>query len=89
MWARQSDPRFLSTLKRILYTPERGGLTSNVSSPLSQTAVMVLMPTQGLVYRYDVNKADDGVGGDEGTSVCARSGTPTAHSQGSMYDRGV
>lgn len=67
MWARQSDPRFLSTLKRILYTPERGGLTSNVSSPLSQTAVMVLMPTQGLVYRYDVNKADDGVGGDEGT----------------------
>ncbi|KIP11307.1 glycoside hydrolase family 15 protein [Phlebiopsis gigantea 11061_1 CR5-6] len=45
-----SDPRFLGTLKRILLTPERGGLTSN-----------------GLVYRYDVSKADDGVGGEEGT----------------------
>lgn len=27
----QSDPRFKGTLKRILKTPERGGLTSNVS----------------------------------------------------------
>jgi len=45
-----SDPRFVSTLKRILKTPERGGLTSN-----------------NLVYRYDVNKSDDGVGGEEGT----------------------
>lgn len=45
-----SDPRFLSTLRRILRSPERGGLTSN-----------------GLVYRYDVNKTDDGVGGEEGT----------------------
>ena len=26
-----ADPRFLNTLKRILLTPERGGLTSNVS----------------------------------------------------------
>ena len=26
-----SDPRFLSTLKKVLLTPERGGLTSNVS----------------------------------------------------------
>ncbi|OAX39910.1 glycoside hydrolase family 15 protein [Rhizopogon vinicolor AM-OR11-026] len=45
-----SDTRFVSTLKRILKTPERGGLTSN-----------------NLVYRYDVNKSDDGVGGEEGT----------------------
>ncbi|TFL03139.1 glycoside hydrolase family 15 protein [Pterulicium gracile] len=49
-----SDPRFVNTLKEILKTPERGGLTSN-----------------GLVYRYDVKKADDGVGGEEGTfSLC-------------------
>ena len=26
----QSDPRFLSTLKQVLKSPERGGLTSNV-----------------------------------------------------------
>ncbi|KAF5389662.1 hypothetical protein D9757_004099 [Collybiopsis confluens] len=45
-----SDPRFVSTLKQILKTPERGGLTSN-----------------NLVYRYDVKKTDDGVGGEEGT----------------------
>lgn len=45
-----SDPRFKGTLKQILRTPERGGLTSN-----------------NLVYRYDVNKASDGVGGEEGT----------------------
>ncbi|KAJ7438100.1 glycoside hydrolase family 15 protein [Mycena galericulata] len=45
-----SDPRFVTTLKHILRTPERGGLTSN-----------------NLVYRYDVNKSDDGVGGEEGT----------------------
>ncbi|KIK68510.1 glycoside hydrolase family 15 protein [Collybiopsis luxurians FD-317 M1] len=45
-----SDPRFISTLKQILKTPERGGLTSN-----------------NLVYRYDVHKTDDGVGGEEGT----------------------
>ena len=34
---RQSDPRFLSTLKRILLTPERGGLTSNVRLSLIRT----------------------------------------------------
>ncbi|KAI9463813.1 glycoside hydrolase family 15 protein [Boletus coccyginus] len=45
-----SDPRFVNTLKQILKTPERGGLTSN-----------------NLVYRYDVTKSDDGVGGEEGT----------------------
>ncbi|KDR77610.1 hypothetical protein GALMADRAFT_245757, partial [Galerina marginata CBS 339.88] len=45
-----SDPRFLSTLKQILKSPEKGGLTSN-----------------NLVYRYDVKKSSDGVGGEEGT----------------------
>ncbi|KAJ7841085.1 glycoside hydrolase family 15 protein [Mycena olivaceomarginata] len=45
-----SDPRFVNTLKQILKTPERGGLTAN-----------------NLVFRYDVNKSDDGVGGEEGT----------------------
>ncbi|PPQ68532.1 hypothetical protein CVT25_005454 [Psilocybe cyanescens] len=45
-----SDPRFMSTLKQIMKTPEKGGLTSN-----------------NLVYRYDTSKADDGVGGEEGT----------------------
>ncbi|RDB24439.1 Uncharacterized protein C4H3.03c [Hypsizygus marmoreus] len=45
-----SDPRFVNTLRQILKTPERGGLTSN-----------------NLVYRYDVRKTDDGVGGEEGT----------------------
>lgn len=45
-----SDPRFVSTLKRIMKTPEKGGLTSN-----------------NLVYRYDVKKSGDGVGGEEGT----------------------
>ncbi|EIM83391.1 glycoside hydrolase family 15 protein [Stereum hirsutum FP-91666 SS1] len=45
-----SDPRFLSTLKAILKTPERGGLTAN-----------------NLVYRYNTQESDDGVGGEEGT----------------------
>ncbi|KAH6907503.1 glycoside hydrolase family 15 protein [Coprinopsis sp. MPI-PUGE-AT-0042] len=45
-----SDPRFVSTLKRVMKTPEKGGLTAN-----------------NLVYRYDVRKSGDGVGGEEGT----------------------
>ncbi|KAG8902035.1 hypothetical protein FRB99_004859 [Tulasnella sp. 403] len=44
-----TEPRFLSTLKHILKTPEKGGLTAN-----------------GLVFRYDTNKTQDGVGGEEG-----------------------
>ncbi|KAF4985755.1 hypothetical protein FGRMN_11107 [Fusarium graminum] len=48
------DPRFLSTLDRILLPPEKGGLTST-----------------GLVYRYDTELSDDGVGGQEGAfSMC-------------------
>lgn len=49
-----NDPRFLSTMDRILLPPEKGGLTST-----------------GLVYRYDTNVAEDGVGGREGAfSMC-------------------
>jgi GH15 family glucan-1,4-alpha-glucosidase len=49
-----NDPRFLSTLDKILLAPEKGGLTST-----------------GLVYRYDHEKAEDGVGGQEGSfSMC-------------------
>jgi len=64
-----SDPRFLSTLRAVLKSPERGGLTSNVSSLQNpaQPEWLTVHPFQGLVYRYDVNKADDGVGGEEGT----------------------
>ncbi|GJN83634.1 glycosyl hydrolase [Purpureocillium lilacinum] len=48
------DPRFTSTLDRILLPPEKGGLTST-----------------GLVYRYDTELSDDGVGGRDGAfSMC-------------------
>lgn len=60
----------MSTLKRILLTPERGGLTSNVRLILEHLSCRTWadhLKQQGLVYRYDVNKADDGVGGEEGT----------------------
>ena len=64
-----SDPRFLTTLKAVLRSPERGGLTSNVSrfQHLVQLQWLTTHLSQNLVYRYDVNKADDGVGGEEGT----------------------
>lgn len=65
-----SDPRFLNTLKRILLTPERGGLTSN-----------------GLVYRYDVAKADDGVGGEEGTFCLCTLWCIEALARAGQYDR--
>ncbi|OPB41934.1 GH15 alpha-glycosidase (Glucoamylase and related glycosyl hydrolases) [Trichoderma guizhouense] len=49
-----SDPRFTSTLDRIMLPPEEGGLTST-----------------GLVYRYDTDASDDGVGGRDGAfSIC-------------------
>jgi len=67
-----SDPRFLSTLKQILYTPERGGLTSN-----------------GLVYRYDVKKADDGVGGDEGTFCLCTLWCVEALARAGEYDKAM
>ncbi|KAF8914864.1 glycoside hydrolase family 15 protein [Mucidula mucida] len=64
-----SDPRFVSTLKQILKTPERGGLTSN-----------------NLVFRYDVNKSDDGVGGEEGTFCLCTLWCVEALTRAGQYD---
>ncbi|KAF9238102.1 glycoside hydrolase family 15 protein [Melanogaster broomeanus] len=65
-----SDPRFVSTLKQIMKTPERGGLTSN-----------------NLVYRYDVNKSDDGVGGEEGTFCLCTLWCVEALTRAGAYER--
>ncbi|KAH9849450.1 glycoside hydrolase family 15 protein [Lenzites betulinus] len=65
-----ADPRFLSTLRQILLTPERGGLTSN-----------------GLVYRYDVSKTDDGVGGEEGTFCLCTLWCVEALARAGEYDK--
>jgi GH15 family glucan-1,4-alpha-glucosidase len=65
-----SDPRFVSTLKHILKTPDRGGLTSN-----------------NLVYRYDVNKSDDGVGGEEGTFCLCTLWCIEALTRAGAYDK--
>ncbi|KAJ4495836.1 glycoside hydrolase family 15 protein [Lentinula edodes] len=67
-----SDPRFTNTLKQILKTPERGGLTSN-----------------NLVFRYDVHKADDGVGGEEGTFGLCTLWCVEALTRAGKYDRGM
>uniref|UniRef100_A0A0W0F6D6 Glycoside hydrolase family 15 protein n=1 Tax=Moniliophthora roreri TaxID=221103 RepID=A0A0W0F6D6_MONRR len=65
-----SDPRFMSTLRKILHSPERGGLTSN-----------------NLVYRYDTNKSDDGVGGEEGTFCLCTLWCVEALTRAGEYDR--
>lgn len=59
----------MSTLKHILKTPDRGGLTSNVLFIFFSVfnPFKLNYYCQNLVYRYDVNKSDDGVGGEEGT----------------------
>ncbi|KAJ3823795.1 glycoside hydrolase family 15 protein [Lentinula raphanica] len=67
-----SDPRFTNTLKQILKTPERGGLTSN-----------------NLVFRYDVRKADDGVGGEEGTFGLCTLWCIEALTRAGKYDRAM
>ncbi|KAF8662097.1 hypothetical protein AX16_001207 [Volvariella volvacea WC 439] len=67
-----SDPRFVSTLKQILRTPERGGLTSN-----------------NLVFRYDVHKSDDGVGGEEGTFCLCTLWCVEALTRVGQYDRSL
>jgi GH15 family glucan-1,4-alpha-glucosidase len=68
----QTEPRFLSTLERILKSPVHGGLTSNVRTMVtSDIHASLTVSSQNLVFRYDVTKADDGVGGEEGTfSLC-------------------
>lgn len=65
-----SDPRFVSTLKQILKTRERGGLTSN-----------------NLIFRYDVHKSDDGVGGEEGTFCLCTLWGVEALTRAGQYDR--
>ncbi|TFK48859.1 glycoside hydrolase family 15 protein [Heliocybe sulcata] len=72
IWKLQSDPRFVSTLKQILKSPERGGLTSN-----------------NLVYRYDVSKTDDGVGGEEGTFCLCTLWCIEALTRAGEYDRSM
>ncbi|KAF9491594.1 glycoside hydrolase family 15 protein [Pleurotus eryngii] len=67
-----SDPRFVNTLKQILKTPERGGLTSN-----------------NLVYRYDVSKSDDGVGGEEGTFCLCTLWCVEALTRAGEYDKSM
>ncbi|KAF7368681.1 Glycoside hydrolase family 15 protein [Mycena venus] len=65
-----SDPRFVNTLRQILKTPERGGLTAN-----------------NLVFRYDVTKSDDGVGGEEGTFCLCTLWCVEALTRAGEYDR--
>ncbi|KAI0775620.1 glycoside hydrolase family 15 protein [Trametes elegans] len=67
-----ADLRFLSTLKNILHSPERGGLTSN-----------------DLVYRYDVSKTDDGVGGEEGTFCLCTLWCIEALARAGEYDKAM
>ncbi|KIM83492.1 glycoside hydrolase family 15 protein [Piloderma croceum F 1598] len=67
-----SDPRFVNTLKQILKTPDRGGLTSN-----------------NLVYRYDVKKSDDGVGGEEGTFCLCTLWCIEALTRAGTYDKAL
>ncbi|TFK68879.1 glycoside hydrolase family 15 protein [Pluteus cervinus] len=67
-----SDPRFISTLRQILKSPERGGLTSN-----------------NLVFRYDVRKSDDGVGGEEGTFCLCTLWCVEALTRAGEYDRSL
>ncbi|KAF8227819.1 glycoside hydrolase family 15 protein [Tricholoma matsutake] len=64
------DPRFVSTLKQIMKSPKRGGLTSN-----------------NLVYRYDVSKSDDGVGGEEGTFCLCTLWCVEALTRAGEYDK--
>ncbi|THV03392.1 Six-hairpin glycosidase [Dendrothele bispora CBS 962.96] len=63
---------FMSTLHRVLRTPERGGLTSN-----------------NLVFRYDVNKASDDVGGEEGTFCLCTLWCVEALTRAGVYDKSL
>ncbi|KAL5501916.1 hypothetical protein ACEPAH_9177 [Sanghuangporus vaninii] len=67
-----SEDRFLSTMSRILKTPERGGLTAN-----------------NLVYRYDVSKTFDGVGGEEGTFCLCTLWCVEALTRAGQYDKSM
>jgi len=67
-----ADPRFRSTLDRILKTPEKGGLCAN-----------------NLIFRYDTDKVEDGVGGSEGAfSLCTLWGIE-ALTRAGAFDRSL
>ncbi|KAI0034920.1 glycoside hydrolase family 15 protein [Vararia minispora EC-137] len=67
-----TDSRFISTLKAILKTPERGGLTAN-----------------NLVYRYNTQESDDGVGGEEGTFCLCTLWCVEALTRAGQYDKAL
>lgn len=57
----QRDPRFVNTLRQILKTPEPSGLTANVGFIFLSLLLFLMTFAQNLVFRYDVNKSDNGV----------------------------
>ena len=72
-----SDNRFISTLKQLLKSRERGGMTSSVCLYLTG------VPTSGVTYELfleprlsnDVTQSDDGVDGKRELSVSVRLST--------------
>ncbi|KAJ6086144.1 hypothetical protein N7486_010425 [Penicillium sp. IBT 16267x] len=64
-----NDPRFISTLKRILQNSEKEGLSS-----------------AKMVFRYDHEKANDGVGGGEGAFIMVTFWLVEAMARAAMYD---
>jgi GH15 family glucan-1,4-alpha-glucosidase len=60
-----NDPRFLSTLKHIMKSRERDGLTECVPvlATYGVSLTQLFSSRNNLVYRYDTNKVDDGTGG--------------------------
>ncbi|KAJ5934795.1 Six-hairpin glycosidase [Penicillium verhagenii] len=64
-----NDPRFINTLKRILQSPEKEGLSS-----------------AKMVFRYDHEKANDGVGGGEGAFIMVTFWLVEAMARAAKYD---
>lgn len=80
----------MNTLRAILHSRERGGLTSNVSlSKFSSCSGAESTLSQGLVYRYDFDKADDGVGGEEGTFCLCTLWCVEALARAGEYDKAL
>ncbi|KAJ6149898.1 hypothetical protein N7471_001097 [Penicillium samsonianum] len=64
-----NDPRFISTLKRILQSPEKEGLSS-----------------AKMVFRYDHEKANDGMAGGEGAFIMVTFWLVEAMARAAKYD---
>ncbi|KAJ5822962.1 hypothetical protein N7447_005302 [Penicillium robsamsonii] len=64
-----NDPRFISTLKRILQSPEKEGLSS-----------------AKMVFRYDHEKANDGMTGGEGAFIMVTFWLVEAMARAAKYD---